>query len=143
MIEDKSDLVDLLRLSIREIKAVSFAHLFTKPDYETFSLSLRDLDKFLGRPNFDIPDVLNPVPTLNVFFLHYIYDFYLSGYENRQQENLFKMTEAVFLAANTITKELGKYCHRKNVDPTTLLLERYHEFLDVFIKTKANTFPIH
>lgn len=40
LIQDHSDPVNLFRLSIREIEAIRFANLLTKPGYETFSLSL-------------------------------------------------------------------------------------------------------
>lgn len=91
LIEDKSNPVNLLWLSIREIEVVSFIHWSTKPVYKTFSLLLWDLDRFPGRLNFHISDITNPVLTLDIFSPHYIPDFYLSRFENCQQENLFKM----------------------------------------------------
>lgn len=143
LIQDQSDPVDLPRLSIREIEAVPFAHLSAKPGYETFSLSLRDLDRFLDRPGSNTPPVSDSILTSNVSPSRYIPDSHLTASENRQQENLFKMTQALSLATNTTTEELEEYRRRKNVDPATLLPKRYHEFLDVFSKREADTLPIH
>ena len=143
LIQDQSDLVDLPRLSIKEIKAIPFAHLSAKRGYKSFSLSLQDLDQFLDRPGSNTPPLSDPILTPSISPSHYIPDSHLTRSENCQQENLFKMTQALSLARNTITEELEEYCRCKNVNPATLLPKRYHEILDVFSKKEADTLSIH
>lgn len=53
------------------------------------------------------------------------------------------MTKVLFQATNVITAELKEYCHCKNVNLAILLLEKYHEYLDVFFKQKADTLPVY
>lgn len=105
MIQDQSDAIDLPRLSIRNIEAVPFAHLSVKPGYETFSSSLRDLDRFLDRPGSKTSPFSDSILTSDISSSRYIPNFRLSASENCQQENLFKMTQALSLATKTTTEE--------------------------------------
>lgn len=144
LIQDYSDLVNFFRLFIREIKAILFAYLSTKPDYKTFSLSLKDLNQFFDKPKSNIPYISDLILTSNVLPSCYISDSSLPESKNCQQKNIFKIIQVFFLARNIRIEMLKKYCHFKNIDLAILLLsKRYHKFLDVFSKKKANVLPIH
>ena len=108
VIKDQSDSGSIQRLPICEIEAVPFAHLSAKPDHETFSLSLRDLDQYLDGSIEDIPPVPEAIPSSGSIPLRYIPDKHLSGSENQYQENLFKMTKALSLATNVTTAEIRR-----------------------------------
>ena len=124
MIKDQSDSVTSQQLSICEIEAVPFAHLSAKPGYETFSLSLRDLDQYLDGSVDDIPSIPEAITPPSSTPLRYIPKKNLTRGKNQYHENLFKMTKALSLATNTTTAELEEYRRRKNVDPATLLPEK-------------------
>jgi hypothetical protein len=47
---------------------------------------------------------------------------------------LFKMNKVLVLRTLVILKELIEYRENKNVDSTFLFSQRYHEFLNVFLK---------
>ena len=53
------------------------------------------------------------------------------------------MEKELHLSATTTPEELEAYRQSKNVDPATLLPERYQEYLHAFSKKKANTLPKH
>lgn len=82
LIQNQSDLFDLFWLSIREIEAISFAHLLVKLGYRTFNLLLRDLNQFFDRSKSNTLFVSDSILTFNVFLSHYISDFYLTISKN-------------------------------------------------------------
>ena len=53
------------------------------------------------------------------------------------------MEKELHLSATITPEELKAYWQSKNVDPTTLLPERYQEYLHAFLKKKADTLPKH
>ena len=53
------------------------------------------------------------------------------------------MKKELHLSATTTPEELEAYRQSKNVDPTTLLPERYQEYLHAFSKKEANTLLKH
>ena len=53
------------------------------------------------------------------------------------------MKKELHLSATTTPEELEAYRQSKNVDPATLLPERYQEYLHAFSKKEANTLPKH
>ena len=53
------------------------------------------------------------------------------------------MEKELHLSAIITPEELEAYQQSKNIDPTTLLPERYQEYLHVFSKKKADTLPKH
>ena len=53
------------------------------------------------------------------------------------------MKKELHLSAIIISEELEAYWQSKNVDPATLLPERYQEYLHAFLKKKANTLLKH
>lgn len=53
------------------------------------------------------------------------------------------MIKAFSLTTNIIIAELEKYHYCKNIDPAILLPEKYHKYLNVFCKQKADMLPIY
>ena len=53
------------------------------------------------------------------------------------------MKKELYLSATTTSEELEAYQQSKNIDPATLLPERYQEYLHVFSKKEANTLLKH
>ena len=53
------------------------------------------------------------------------------------------MEKELHLSATITPEELEAYQQSKNVDPATLLPERYQEYLHAFLKKEANTLPKH
>ena len=53
------------------------------------------------------------------------------------------MEKELHLSATITSEELEVYQQSKNVDPTTLLPERYQEYLHAFLKKEADTLPKH
>jgi hypothetical protein len=56
---------------------------------------------------------------------------------------LFKMNKILALRTSVISKKLIEYRENKNVDSTFLLSQRYHEFLNVFLKKNFDIFLDH
>ena len=53
------------------------------------------------------------------------------------------MKKELHLSATITPEELEAYWQSKNVDPVTLLSERYQEYLHAFLKKEADTLLKH
>ncbi len=134
-----------VNLDICEIGARPFTRLVRSDEQAAFSLSLMEIDRFLGVPQED------PVPALNVprstgfqsprprFFP----DPARCAADQAHDRALFQMKKQLHLASAVTQDELQAYRDSKNVDPATILPRRYHEFLDVFSRKDADTLPPH
>lgn len=83
MIEYQSDLVTTQQLSIYKIKTISFTYQSAKMDYETFSLSLHNLDWYLDGFVNNIPLIQKAITLYSSTFLRYIPKKNLTGSKNQ------------------------------------------------------------
>ena len=56
---------------------------------------------------------------------------------------LHQMEKELHLSATITPEELEAYQQSKNIDPATLLPERYQEYLHASLKKETNTLPKH
>lgn len=129
-----------IQLNIVELGACSFDRVARIKESEVFSFSLRDLDKFLGtsapaESSAGTSELMisspppRPSPTSS------------RSYDQDHGYALYQMKKELHLAATATQEDLETYRNSKNVDPATILPPRYHEFLHVFSREKANTLP--
>jgi len=124
---------------ILEVNAVAFHLLARKPQAETFSLSLRDLERALRSTETATPPT-EPLITRQISFRP---NDTKCAADNAYDRNLFLMQREMLLAMNTTTTELEDYRKSKDVDPATILPEQYVDFLDVFSRKEADRLPPH
>ena len=137
------------QMNVCEIGAISFNRLTRKKNHDSFALSMKEIDLFLGKTNPE-PLVMKASPSSAPDLIEKAkkpspaYQPLPSGASPHEKEihlALFKMNKALTLATAVTREELDAYRESKNVDPAPLLPKQYHEFLDVFSKKKSEDLP--
>ena len=143
-----SQLQPSIQLNVAELGAPSFDRATRAKGSEVFSISLRELDRFLGvsstapsqpatEPPLDLvssPRSRPPSRPISTSSRSYNQDHNLA---------LYQMEREFHLAATTTQEDLEAYRKSKDVDPATILPTRYHAFLHVFSRKDADTLPTH
>ena len=129
-------------LNVCEVGPQTFTRLVRPDEQASFSLSLMEIDRFLGIPN-ETPSPSSQEPRTHESKPRYHRDPKLCAYDRAQNQAIFKMNRELHLASAVTQEELQAYRDNKNVDPATILPPRYHEFLDVFSRKDADTLPPH
>jgi hypothetical protein len=127
-----------------EISAVAFHLLAKNRDNETFSLSLRELERALNEsspspspsPSSPMPITLPPTRTFKR-------NPAKCAADNEYDRNLHQMNLELNLTTMITSAELENYRKSKNVDPSTILPKNLSDFLDVFSKKEAEKLPPH
>ena len=144
-----------IQLNVVELGARNFDRAARQKGSELFSLTLHQIDDFLGiqsvqaeraeaQPEnarsalkFQMPNLLRPLcldpdgssrPRTHAYNLH---------------RSLQQMEKEIHLAATSTPEELEAYRQSKNVDPLTILPPRYHAYVQAFSKQEADTLPLH
>lgn len=136
-------------LKVCSISALTFDHLARQKDHELFSLSLREIDQFLGRKLIDDPvsspsswrsSAANLKAHLQTFPV-------LNPHASLSEKETFlamsRMNKELHLGTAVTREELELIRLQKNVDPATLLPVQYHDYLDVFSKKESDKLPPH
>ena len=134
-------------LSVCGINATTFDHLARQKDHEIFTLSIQEIDNFLGKPapspepshhplNFDAHSLqlFQSFPPLNPKASPSDKEIHLA---------LSRMNKELVLQTTVTQEELEEIRRRKNVDPATILPKQYHDYLDVFSKQNSDILPEH
>ena len=137
-----------IQLNVAELGARGFDRATRVKGSEVFSISLRELDAFLGisdPASFKFSShVQSPsIPRLDQKILPLVPDTRPRTYVEDHRRALHRMDKEIHLAATVNQEDLEAYRQRKNVDPATLLPKLYTAFLDCFSRKEADTLPKH
>jgi hypothetical protein len=124
---------NILQLNVCEIEVISFNRLNQKKNHDIFVLSLKEIDRFLKK-KVSFSSAINLSSVIDSSSRYQSLSSQFSLVEKKIHLVLFKMNKILALRTSVISKELVEYRENKNVDSTSLLSQRYHEFLNVFSK---------
>ena len=135
-----------IQLNIVELGACGFDRATRTKESEIFSLSLRDLDRFLGisppvlsQPAVQLP--AKPVPSPRSRPPSRPTLTSSRSYDQDHNLALYQMEQEFHLATTTTQEDLEAYRKSKDVDLATILPAQYHAFLHVFSRKEADTLP--
>ena len=133
-----------VHLDICELGARPFTRLVKTHEEAAFSLSLREIDSYLGQEAISEEGLSPPKPSLALSTPRPAFqpDPKLCPSDQAYARSVFKMNQELHLAQTT-QEELQAYRDRKDVNPALLLPKQYHEYLDVFSRKEADTLPPH
>lgn len=143
-----------------EVSAVVFHYLAQQPGMETFSVSLRDIDRALQQLDSNTHDAENGReqdmhnaendcdPMIRRLaekrsLIPFQKDPLKCGADNEYDRKMFLMERELSIATNTTLEDLEKYRKSKEVDPATVVPPEFHEWLSVFSREEANQLPPH
>jgi len=134
-----------IHLDVVELGARSFDRAARLKGSELFSLTLGQIDAFLGCVSSNCSSIPHPFADLRlnpeIRFPHV--GTKLRTYDRDQRLALYQMKKELHLFTTTTAEELEAYRQSKNVDPATLLPNRYSKHLHVFSKKEADILPKH
>ena len=134
-----------MQLNVAELKSWSFDWDSCLKSVEVFSLTLHEIDFYLGLASPPSLQSLSRIPSLcQEKRFSFIYgNNKVRSYEKDHHLTLQWMEKELHLAAITTQEELELYWQSKNIDPATILPSQYCNYLDVFFKKKADILPLH
>ena len=135
----------LIHLDIVELEACEFDCIACLKGSELFSLTLSQVNAFLGCASSHYTPVSPQSSDLHLN-LENPYPYVRTQPQTYDQDHclaLHQMKKELHLSAIITPEELEAYQQSKNVDLTTLLPERYQEYLHAFSKKEADTLPKH
>jgi hypothetical protein len=94
---------------------------------------MKEIDRFLKK-KISLSSAINLSSVIDSNSRYQSLSSQFSLVEKKIHLILFKINKALVLQTSVTSKELVEYRENKNVDSTSLLFQRYHEFLDVFSK---------
>ena len=127
------------------MRACEFDRVARLKESELFSLTLSQVNAFLGCASSHYTPVSSQSSDLHLN-LENPYPYVRTQPWTYDQDHclaLHQIKKELHLSATTTPEELEAYWQSKNVDPATLLPERYQEYLHAFLKKEANTLPKH
>ena len=137
-----------IQLNVAELGACGFDRATRLKGSEVFSLTLRELDSFLGfssstsfQPSVTSGDLLVSIPAQNSSSRAQNTSSRSHAQDHRLA--LHQMNQELHLAASQTEEDLEAYRRSKNVDPATIVPQTYEEWLDVFSRKEADTLPKH
>ena len=130
------------------MRAHGFNHVTWLKESEVFSISLHELNAFLGisdltsfQPSSHVQSL--SIPRLDQKILTLVHNTKSCTHAEDHCHALYQMEKEIYLTVTITQEDLAAYYEHKNVDSATLLLKLYTAFLDVFFRKETDTLLKH